>query len=61
MDKKDFLKGMGAGIIVGGAIAMTCAPSCMCGGKKHSNKNGLGKVLKAIGGVMDDMADSMGF
>lgn len=52
MDNKQFLLGMGAGLMVGGAAAAAM------GAKKRSTKTGVGKTLKTMGQVVDSIAAS---
>ena len=49
MNNRQFLLGMGAGLMVGGAAAAAM-------GMKKSKKTGLGKTLKAMGQVVDSVA-----
>ena len=50
--QKQFLLGMGAGLVVGGAAAAAMS-------MKKSKKTGLGKTLKTMGQVVDSMAGSL--
>lgn len=52
MEKKQFLLGMGAGLMVGGAAAMAM------GAKKKTAKTGVGRTLKTMGQVVDSVAAS---
>ena len=52
MDNKQFLLGMVAGLMVGGAAAAAM------GAKKRSTKTGVGKTLKTMGQVVDSIAAS---
>ena len=53
MNNKQFLLGMGAGLMVGGAAAAAMS-------MKKSRKTGLGKTLKTMAQVVDSMAGSFG-
>ena len=50
----NFIKGMGTGLVVGACIGMTCAPD------KKKGKKMLGKAMRAVSEVMDDVASVMG-
>lgn len=58
-NKMEFFKGMGMGVVAGAALALTCSPGCSCH-KKPSAKKGIGKFAKAVGDIMDDVADAVG-
>ena len=51
MDRRQFMLGMGAGLMVGGAAAAAMSV-------KKTKKTGLGKTLKTMGCVVDNMAAS---
>ena len=52
----NFVKGMGIGIIVGSAIGMAaCAPS-----KCSKRKSVVGKALKTMGNVVENIGDAFG-
>ncbi len=51
MDRKQFLLGMSAGLMVGGAAAAAMS-------MKKTKKTGLGKTLKTMGQVVDSMSAS---
>ena len=51
MNNRQFLLGMGAGLMVGGAAAAAM-------GMKKSRKTGLGRTLKTMGQVVDSVAGS---
>lgn len=51
MTNKQFLLGMGAGLMVGGAAAAAM-------GMKKNKKTGLGKTLKTMAQVVDSVAGS---
>ena len=50
-----FLKGMGAGLVVGACIGMTVAAD------KKSCRRFVTKAVKAVSGVIDDVSDAMGW
>jgi len=51
----NFFKGVGTGIIVGTIIGMNFMPD------KKRGKKILGKAMKAVGEVMEDISDAVGF
>jgi gas vesicle protein len=55
MKAMDFLKGMGAGMMVGAALGMVIAPDKRGGGKKR-----LGKMIRAAGEVIEDLSGAIG-
>lgn len=54
MSKMNFLKGMGAGLLVGACIGMTVAPD------KKSGKKMLSKAVKAVSTMAEDIGDILG-
>ena len=56
MEKHEFLRGMGVGVLAGAAIGAVMMPK-----KKHSMKATAGKALKTVGEVMENLSDNMGF
>ena len=52
MNNMSFIKGMGLGIVVGSVAGMIAMPK-----KKKLN---IGRALKSMGDVMDDVAGSLG-
>ena len=54
MKTMDFLKGMGAGMMVGAALSMVIAPD------KRSGKKRLGKMIRAAGEVIEDLSGAIG-
>lgn len=52
MNKMSFLKGIGVGAAMGAAIGMIAMP-------KHG-KFRIGKALKSMGDVVDNVADTLG-
>ena len=55
MKMMDFLKGMGAGMMVGAALGMVIAPD------KRGGKRRLGKMIRAAGEVIEDLSGAIGF
>lgn len=53
MSSMSFVKGMGAGLIVGMAAGMVIVPK-----KKKSSMTG--KLLKSLGSIVDNVCDVMG-
>ncbi len=54
MKTMDFLKGMGAGMMVGAALGMVIAPD------KRSGKKRLSKIFRAAGDVIEDLGGAIG-
>lgn len=56
MDVNQFLRGMGAGLVVGAAIGMSCHS------KKHSHpmKKKAHHALKLVSHCVDNLSDAMG-
>lgn len=54
MNSMSFVKGMGAGLIVGACVGMS-----MCADKKACKRK-LGKTVKSIGEVIESVTDSLG-
>jgi gas vesicle protein len=50
-----FLKGIGVGIVAGTAIAMMISPP----DKKKMMHSGAGRVVKALGDIVEGIADAM--
>lgn len=55
MNNRNFLIGMGMGLMVGGAASLLMRP------KKPSVKNMIGRTLKSMGEMADDVSDLMGW
>ena len=55
MKSMGFMKGMGAGLLVGACIGMTLAPDRKC------RKRQFGKAVKAMGRVIEDISDAVRF
>ena len=55
MNKKNFLIGMGIGLVVGDAVGMITRP------KKCASKNTLGKALRTMSDVADTISGYMGW
>lgn len=49
-----FIKGLGAGMIVGGMVYMCCAK------KSCGRRGGIGRALRKVGAVVEDMTSLMG-
>ena len=54
MKTMDFLKGMGAGMVVGAALGMVIAPD------KRGGKKRLGRMFRAAGDVIEDLCGAIG-
>ncbi|MCD8374183.1 MAG: hypothetical protein LUC20_03670 [Oscillospiraceae bacterium] len=54
MSCMNFLKGIGAGLMVGACIGMVFKPN-----KKHSKKM-MSRAVRAVGDVIDEFAEMMG-
>ena len=54
MKAMDFLKGMGAGVVVGAALGMVMAPD------KRSGKKRLSRMFRAAGDVIEDLSGAIG-
>ena len=52
MNRMTFAKGIGLGLVVGSAIGMAVMP--------RRKKSAMGKALKAMGHLVDDVAGSLG-
>jgi gas vesicle protein len=50
----NFLKGMGMGLVAGSVIGMVVAP------KKSGNKRTIGRYLRGVGEIIDNVTDAMG-
>jgi gas vesicle protein len=50
----DFLKGMGAGMVVGAALGMVVAP------EKRGGKKRLSRMFRAAGDVIEDISGAIG-
>jgi len=53
MNKMDFIKGVGLGMVAGAAVSMMCTPK-----KKHA-KTTAGKMIKTAGRILNDVQDTM--
>ena len=58
MNGMNFAKGMGIGLIVGSAIGMAAANPQ---NKKAMKKSTLGRALRNIGEVIENVGETMGF
>ncbi|MBE6998404.1 MAG: YtxH domain-containing protein [Ruminococcaceae bacterium] len=54
MKTMDFLKGMGAGMVVGAALGMVVAP------EKRGGKKRLSRMFRAAGDVIEDISGAIG-
>ena len=54
MKTMDFLKGMGAGMMVGAALGMALAPD------KRGGRKRLSKMIRAAGDVIEDLSGAIG-
>lgn len=54
MSNMNFLKGMGAGLMVGAALGMMLSPD------KKSSRRKLGKMFRAAGDVIEDLSGAIG-
>jgi gas vesicle protein len=54
MGNMNFLKGMGAGLVVGACVGMAMAPD------KKKSKSTVSKAVKAVETIISDVADVMG-
>ena len=52
-----FFKGVGIGMVAGAAAAVAVCSGMDKGGQK---KSGIGRCLKAVGEIMEDLAHTMG-
>ena len=55
MKTMSFIKGMSAGLIVGACAGMAMAP------EKAGARKKVGKAVKAIGEMIENITDSLGF
>ncbi|MBR4057096.1 MAG: hypothetical protein IKK00_03045 [Oscillospiraceae bacterium] len=49
-----FIKGLGAGVIVGSMVYMCCAK------KPFGKRSGIGRALRKVGAVVEDVTDLIG-
>lgn len=54
MNNMNFLKGMGAGLMVGAAVGLMLSPD-----RKNSRRR-LGKMFRAAGNVIEDLSGAIG-
>ena len=54
MRKMKFLKGMGAGLVIGACIGMTVAADKKC------CRRFVNRAMRTVGGVINDLSDWMG-
>ena len=55
MKAKDFLRGMGAGLLVGACVGMTVAPD------RKSRKRQIGRAVKTVGQIIEDVGAAVRF
>ena len=55
MNSMGFLKGMGAGLLVGACVGMVVAPD------KRARKRQIGRAVKAMGQIMEDFSGYIKF
>lgn len=54
MTRQEFWQGMGLGVLAGTLMGMAITP------RKRTLRDKAGKVLRSMGGAVDDISDSMG-
>ena len=54
MTKMSFAKGIGLGLLVGSAVAVAIPH------RKHSHKRTIGKALRTVGEVIENVSDAIG-
>ena len=54
MESKNFMTGLGIGMVAGSAIGMMVAP------KRNSGKKTISRALKGMGDVIDDVSSVLG-
>ena len=54
MEKAEFFRGMGIGLVTGAAIGIAMMP------KKRSLKSSAGKTIRAVGDVVDNITSAIG-
>ena len=59
MNKKEFFKGMGMGMIAGGALVAACMHNSPHG-KKGDVKSRVGRIAKTLSGIIEDFAEAVG-
>jgi len=55
MSHRGFFKGVGAGLLIGTVLGMSCMPD------KKRGKRMLGKAIKSVGEVIQDVTDAIGW
>ncbi len=60
MNGMNFAKGVGVGIVVGSTIGMAVASSANSQKKYPKKNNVVGKALRAMGDIVDNIGDSIG-
>ena len=56
MSNRNFITGLGMGIVAGGALGMLISPRQ----KKADGKSMVGRCLRRMGEVIDDVSDAFG-
>ena len=59
MDTKNMMKAVGLGMVAGAAVSMAAAPH-----KKHKTtmkKSNIGKAIRAMGDVLEDVEHALGW
>ena len=54
MTKTNFVKGIGVGILLGSAVGMVMPR------RKMTRKRAIGKALRTVGGVIENVSEAMG-
>ena len=55
MKAMDFLKGMGAGLVVGACVGLTVLPD------RKARKRQVGRAVKAVGQIIEDVGAAVRF
>lgn len=53
MNKMSFIKGMGVGVVVGSVVGMAVMP-------KKTKSNTIGKAIRSVGDVVENVANTLG-
>ena len=56
MSNKNFLSGMGMGIVAGSAIGMLVSPRTR---RSHGAKKMVGRAIKNVGSVIEEVSDAL--
>ena len=57
MNNANFAKGMGVGLMVGSALGLACSSAAS---KKPSKHSMVGKALKTMGDLVENVSDAIG-